>query len=338
MKGVAKKVELLVTDTERTTKLHELLGKRFTNHGQLLLPTFGQYEALTSDEGLLALTKDMCRWLGYKPRSLHVRFGVVTNSSHAHVEPDLITINQDFKNHPLVTGGILARAVIEFVAGHHHFIADERFIEVNTIESGLGLWLINAFQPKASKREKLYHLLDSTWLQHEGLQLQTMSVAEYLRQFTIFTSVNHLFPEDYGRNISKRSSHLLPATSSATKITPMLEPSTTLTHVKNANGLWLRIGLLASTLAIVCITGVVLWTQRNTPIPHDQTRDSASLRVIKSSLSDCIQMASDQQSKLDPNDLFMTRQIDATKARCESLRNQYNDALSTYEDNYPQPN
>ena len=334
MKGVAKKAEVLVTDNERTARLHELLGARFTHHGQLHLPTFGQYEALSDDDGLQALAKDMCRWLGYKPRSLNVTYGNIDTADHVQVNSASITVSKDFNDHPLVTGGLLARAVIRFVSEHHHFVPDERFVEVNTIESGLGIWIINAFQPKTSKREKLYHMLDGNWLQRDGIQLQTMSMAEYLRQFDIYTRQNHLFPEDYAKSISKRSKFMIPLTPSSTKVTLMAEPSTTLGHIKSANGLWLRIGLLASTLAIVVITGLILVSGQTRPTPYDQTRDSESLRIIKASLGECIRKASEQESTYDPNDLFMTRQIDATKNRCESLRNQYNDNLSTYETNY----
>ena|ERR1700741_4192332 len=334
MKGVAKTAELLVTDAERTTKLHDLLGSRFTNHGQLLLPTFRQYEDLHDDEGLTKLVKDMCRWLGYKPRTLECIFGKTDQHAYYVVTDTSIVIHEDFKEHPLVTGGIVACAVLRFVLQHHHFESNARFIEVATIETGLSLWMINAFQPKHNRRERFYHMLDGSWLQLEGLQLQAMSIGEYLRLFSIFTTANHLFPEDYGRAVSKRNIHLLPTTPSTQKIIPLTEPSATLAHRHEANGLWARILLLSLIAAAVVVFGFFIWGHRSHPISAEQTRDADAVRVIKASLDSCIKEASDKQSNYDPNDLFMTRQIDATKVRCESLRNQYNEALDHYEKNY----
>lgn len=328
------KTELLVTDEERIAKLYVLLGTRFSHHGQLLLPTFRQYEALSTDEGLRALAKEFCRWLGYKPQSLIVKFGEVKSDVSYAITPDSITINYAFRDHPLVTGGLLATAVLRFVLEHHHYAPDDRFIEVATVEAGLGLWVINAFKPRLSRREKLYHMLDGNWTQLEGFQLKAMTAGEYIRQFTIFARNNRHFPEEYGRSISKRSIHLIPSTPSMTKIIPLPEPSTTSKHRRNANSLWIKIALLSASAAAITIFGLLILGHRTTSTSYEQTRDAQALRVIKASLDTCIEQASDQQSSYDPNDLFMTRQIDATKTRCESLRNQYNDLLSLYEINY----
>jgi hypothetical protein len=331
MKGVG--IELLVTDDERTTKLHELLGSRFTNHGQLLLPTFRQYEALGTDEGLLALAKDLCRWLGYKPRQINVAYSTSPSQPYS-VTADTILVDQRFREHPLVAGGLLAWAVLRFIAEHHHFIPDDQFIETASIESGLGLWVINAMQPRRTRREKLYHMLDGNWLQLEGIQLQAMSSGEYLRQFEIFTSIHHLFPEEYARSVSKRSLHLLPNTPSSEKLIPMPEPSATLTHIHNANMLWTKIILLSLIVSVAVVSGIFLLGERPPQTLQDQQRDSESLRVIKASLDECTQHASDQLSNYDPNDIFMARQVDATKTRCESLRNQYNSSLDDYQKTY----
>lgn len=336
MKGVVKtENEVLVTEDEIFAKLHEILGGRFTNHGQLFQPTFPPYEALQDDTGLNELAKEFCRWLGYKPRRLTVKYGSVPGGSYSVIDAETVTINALFRDHPLVTGGILALAMLEFVLERHDYIPDERFIDVSSVEAGLGLWVINALQPKRTLREKLYHMIDGNWLQLEGLRLDAMTTADYLRLFSIYASINRLFPEDYGRSISRRSMHFLPTTPSATKIIPLPEPNATHRHIQQANKLWIKILLLSMTVAAILLFSVILISQRSKPVSYEETRDAQALRTVKSSLDDCLKLASKQQSTYDPNDLFMTRQIDATKTRCESLRNQYNDALSLYEVNYP---
>lgn len=334
MKGAGIKTELLVTDEERITKLLDLLGTRFSNHGQLLLPTYRQYEALDSDEGLEALTKEFCRWLGYKPRQLTVRYGEISSGAYYTFTEESIIVNEMFREHPLVTGGIVACATLRFIIEQRHYLPDDRFIEVGAVETGLALWIINALKPRRARREKFYHMIDSNWQQLEGIQLESMTDAEFLRQFSIFTTTNRHFPEEYGRGVSKRNLHLLPKTPSTGNIIPLAEPTATHNHIQAANALWTKIALLSLTASAVALCGLFVITHHTKSIAFDEVRDAESLRVIKASLGDCIQKASKQQSTYDPNDLFMTRQIDATKTRCESLRNQYNEALSQYEQAY----
>ncbi len=336
MKGEAKQTTtVLVTDGERTNQLLDILGERFSHHGELHVPTLEQYEALGNDEGLAALTIDLCRWLGFKPKKLRVCYGNTPSTTHSDVSDDTIIISNLLRDHPLAVGGMIALATIELVSLHHALKIDERFTEVGTIESGLALWVINAIDPHVSRFEKLYHLIDGAWHRLDGLQLKSMSIGEYLQQFSIYTSQNHLFPESYIRGVSRRSIHLLPPTPNSVNIPPMPQPTIMFNHQHNAKIMLMRISLLSLIAACIFTCAITLWNGRSQPIPEQQIRDTESLRVIKQSLSECIYKASEQQSTYDPNDLFMTRQIDATKARCESLRNQYNDALSQYQTNYP---
>ena len=333
MKGAAAtKSELLVTDTERVAKLRELLGHRFTNQGQLLVPTFRQYEALDNDDGLLLLAKEICRWIGYKPHVLTVTYR--QHESQSIVTKDTISINQDFRDHPLATGGILVLATLRFIFAQKHYIPDERFIEVASIETGLGLWIMNSFPHIRSHRERLYHMLDGAWLQLEGVQLQAMTTAEYVRQFGIFTSQNRLFPEDYTKGITSRNRYVVPTHPSGSPLVFLPEPSATKQHIKKANAAWIRIFLIALIASTGFVFSIFLWTHRSTQVSTDQLNAKRSLQVIKESLTKCINQASDQQNTADPNDLFATRRIDAIKSRCESLRNQYNDELDSYQQNY----
>jgi len=336
MKGVDHKTnDLLVTGDEQTTKLLDLLGKRFTNHGQLLLPTYNQYELLGDDEGLQALAKEFHRWLGYKPHSVHVTYSTGKKSLQPMtVTSEEIIIDSQYRNHPLVVGGMLALGVLSQIMAKHHYMADERFIENATIQTGLGLWVINAFRPRTSRRESMYHMLDGAWLQHEGLQLGVLTKGQYLQEFSIFTSQHRLFPEEYLRGVSKRNFYLLPPVTSNHKPTPLPEPTSTHNHLAAARTMWIKLGLVALIISSGVAFGIFIWSGRDQGPPVDQIRDKNALQVIKTSLDDCTKHASDQLSTYDPNDLFMTRQVDATKSRCESLRNQYNDALDTYQTTY----
>ncbi len=337
MKGVEPDTNtLLVTNDEQTAKLFEVLGARFTNHGQLLLPNSDLYEKLSDDEGLQALAKELYRWLGYKPHSLDVVYGASQSPTTTSLKK--IIVDEQYRNHPLVVGGLVTLAVLRQVMTKHHYGADEHFIENASIQAGLGLWIINAFKPHASHHESLYHMLDGGWLQHEGLQLDAFTKGQYLQEFAIFTSQHRLFPEDYLRGVSKRSHYLLPTTTGTDKVAPLPEPTATSKHLRAAKLMWAKLAIIAITLSLIITFGLVLWAGTEKAPNADQARDEKALSVIKTSLDDCVKHASDQLSTLDPNDLFMARQSDATKSRCESLRNQYNEALDAYQDAYLKQN
>ena len=333
MKGVEPiTTTLLVTNDEQTAQLFEVLGKRFTNHGQLLLPTYQQYELLADDTGLQALAKEFYRWLGYKPHSLNITYG--ETKQPVDITAKTMVVDQEYKNHPLVVGGLVALAVMRQIMTKHHYGASDRFIENATIQTGLGLWIINAFKPHTTHNEALYHMIDGAWLQHEGLQLDALTKGQYLQEFTMFTSQHRVFPEDYLRGISKRSRHLLPSTISTDKVVSLAEPTATAKHLRAGRLMWAKLIMIMLTASLILTFGLVLLVNQEAKPNLDQARDKKALSVIKTSLDDCAKQASDQLSTSDPNDLFMTRQADAIKSRCESLRNQYNDALDTYQTTY----
>ncbi len=322
-----------LTDEGRQAKLDELLAGRFRQRGKLHLPTTTQYNSLNTNDGLLTVCKDMCRWLGVKPNGLQVVFGnISTNFDYTN---DTIIINQRYKSHPYAVGAFLALATVTyFVQRYNNDSTDRLFIEYAALHSGLGIWVLNALQPKTSRPEALYTAIDGRWFHTEGISLQLYSSSQFASQVASFAHSNRIAPESYLPQVSPRSRHLLPALMQTASTRSLSEPDIVVYHRREARRLWTKIWLVVGIFALVTTVGVYYVAQRKPSTDPIQIQARQSLDIIKESVDACVKKASDQQSSYDPNDLFMTRQIDATKSRCESQRNQYNYALGEYRDTY----
>ena len=163
----------LLTDDDRRAYLHKLLGHRFKAHEQIQLPTLDQYNSLGSNEGLQTVGYEICRQLGFKPSGLRIRYSETSLSSGYAVDyaSKIILINPHFKQHPYSSGAELALAITTYALQYlSHEVPDRAFAEFATIETGLGLWIVNALRPRLSLRQKIYHIIDSSWFHGEGVQ------------------------------------------------------------------------------------------------------------------------------------------------------------------------
>jgi hypothetical protein len=336
MSGTKSQATLL-TDEERLAVLAKIIGKHPIKSPAIQLPSAAQYNQLSTDDDLQTLAKDMCRWLGFKPRSLTVSYADPQLVDDFLVSKDSIRINWLYRDHPYIVGALLVFAVLGFVAEHHNQPTDRSFLEFASIHSGLGLWVVNALRPKISRFESLYHAIDGAWFRREGLKLESYTAPQYAHLVASYAHDNRVEPEAIMPSITSRSRYLLPDYLTSKFESSLIDPVKIITHQRQARLMWAKIILLCLTVSLGTTIGVYLYTQKNPEITPAQIQDQQAVQIIKKSLDNCLQKASGQQSTYDPNDLFMTRQIDATKSHCQSLRNEYNFALDRYQKTYPKP-
>lgn len=328
---------LLLTDDERRAKLDTLLAHRFTERGQLQLPNTQNYNSLSTDKGLQAVGVEMCRWLGLKPNGLKIQF---TNDRAApsytyNVKDKTISIRNQYVHHPYTVGGLLALATISyFIERYDHQTPDRPLIEFATIETGLSLWILNALRPKLNFRQKMYHLLDSAWFHADGLQLSHYSPSQYAERTALYARDNRISEETYIPHVLKRCQYLLPNFTVKKVMRHLQESNASIRNKKAANMLWAKIVLTASIIAAGVTLGIYAHTIRPTIDSTAQVAARDNIFSLKSAYNTCITEAFRQQNTHDPNDLFMTRQVDAKKAECESRRNEYNYAVDQYESIY----
>jgi hypothetical protein len=324
----------LLTDDDRRAHLHTLLAHRFKAHEQIQLPTLEQYNNLHSDEGLKAAGYEMCRQLGFKPSGLKIHYGedlLQSGFSVTHTSKTIL-ISPLFKQHPYACGAELVLAVVSYVLEHlAHRLPDRDFTEFATIESGLGLWIVNALRPQLSLRQKIFHLLDSSWFHSEGIQLVAYSPKQYVERFVSYTHENHITADTYLPYVLPRVRYLFPEFILSQSARHLPEATVSLHHKRSANLLWLKIILISLITACGISLGVYISASQPDQVNPEIERRHQIAQDLKKSYDECQNEASKQQSTFDPNDLFLTRQVDDTKTRCESLRNQYNYAVDQYQ-------
>jgi hypothetical protein len=324
----------LLTDEDRRAYLHKLLAHRFKAHEQVQLPTLDQYDSISSDEGLGSIGREMCRQLGFKPSGLTIRFSDSSLPSGYRISHDskTILIDPKLKQHPYSSGAELALAVTAYALEHlSHISPDRAFTEFATIETGLGLWIINALRPRLGLKEKIYHLIDSSWFHNDGIQLEAYSPRQYVERFVSFTHENHVTVDTYLPHVVRPVRYLFPkfVLSQSSRYLPAA--TLALRHKHSADLLWVKVILVALILSGSVVLGVYALASQQAPVNPAIERSKQNALHLKKAYIECQNDASDQQSKYDPNDLFLTRQVDDTKTRCESLRNQYNYAVDQYQ-------
>ena len=328
--GGKTKSTVLLTDEERKAKLDGLLGHRFTERGKLQLPATHVYNELEADSGVQDFAIEICRWLGFKPNGLSVSYGITEGHHDYRVDTTLkkITIHARYKHHPYTVAGLIVFAILAYITTHHdHVEPDTAFIEYASIETGLGLWIMNALQPRLHTYEKIYHFLDSAWFYNEGFRLVNYQPEQYASRVIAYAREHRIADDAYVRHILPRCRHLLPKTLTIQHPHYLPESNASIQGRKSARKLWIKLSLIASIIAVGI--GLGIWVFGQSRINNDTTTSAAlmDIQIRKQKYETCIETASKLQSTYDPNDLFLTRQVDSKKAECESLRNEYNYAV-----------
>lgn len=334
---MAGEFQQLLTDDDRRAHLHKLLGHRLKAAGKLQLPTLAHYQHMGTDDGLRTAGYDMCRQIGFKPNGLKIKYGTVALVDGYAIDRQnkTVVIDPQLALHPYHAGATLAMGTLAYVVGHVGDGAPSKsFVEFATIEAGLGLWLVNALKPRVSIRQKLYHLIDSSWFHSEGIQLVSYSQRQYVERVASFAHENRIAADTYLPHVLRRVRYLFPAFILAQSQRHLPEAPATLIHRKSANQLWLKVLLVALILTSGVIFGTYIIATRPAPTNPEIEELQKSISELKRAYESCKNTASQQQSTYDPNDLFLTRQIDETKSRCESLRNQYNYTVDQYQHSY----
>jgi hypothetical protein len=324
----------LLTDDDRRAYLHELLGHRLKSTERLQLPTLESYNFISTDSGLKTVAYEMCRQIGFKPGGLKVQYASKPLLAGYVVDQDTktILIDPQLSRHVYSCGAVLAMAVVTYAVEHFsHQKADRPFIEFVTIETGLGLWIINALRPRISLRQKLYHIIDTSWFHKEGILMEAYSQRQYVERVVSFAHENHIDVDSYLPHVLERVRYLFPSFTLNQSHRYLPEAPSALVHKKAANQLWVKVILIVLIAASGIVFGVYALVSRQAPVNPEIERLHRQVNKLKKSYEDCQQEVSKQQSTYDPNDLFMTRQIDDTKSRCESLRNKYNYTLDQYQ-------
>lgn len=323
----------LLTDEGRRVHLRKVLDHRFTRQGKLSLPSLTDYNKLDTDEGLQTVGTELCRWIGLKPDGLQMRFtkSPLTHGFSVDTHEKSIYIQDNFRRHPYSCGALLVFAVIAYTMQKlDHASPDTAFIECAAIELGFGAWVINSLSPNIRWHRRIYHVIDSSWYQAETLHLQNYTNTHYVQLFLQYTRDNRISADTFLPHILKQCRYLFPEFVRTQSVRSLPESNMTLEHKNSARMLWIKLSAVSAIIALSVLLSVYVLSSTGQADTSHASKVLAA-EELRKQYGDCQAEAAEKQSSYDPNDLFMTRQVDAIKSRCESLRNQYNYAVDQYQ-------
>jgi hypothetical protein len=328
VKKSAKK-QVLLTNDERRAHIQDVFGHRLLKAGKFLLPTTLSYNSLVTDSGLQDVLIQICRWLGVKPNGLTAIYSDTTPEND--VDHMIIHIATSTRNNPFLVGSDLCMAVLSHAMSRHSSdTVDKDILELATIETGLGLWIVNGLAPKQSHFQNVYHVLSGDWQYSQGISLTTFQNAQYAHAVAEWAHINRIAPEEYLPHIRSSNRHLLPSHLVESGLPSLPEPSVIHARHHMSRMFWVKLFLIVTIVALITLGALYAWSLRNPAISAKQLEEEQSLQILKRSYKACVLKATGQRDTYDPNDLLLERQIEATQSRCESLRNEYNHALDQY--------
>lgn len=320
----------LLTDEERRAYIQKALGHRLQKPGQLFLPTAQLYDALITESGIHHLLIELCRWLGVKPGSIEVSFKEINGDFI--VDGKMIYVAKQYQGHPFITGSVLSLTALAFALSRHGTnLPDRNLLELASIETGLGILIVNGLPPKLSFFQSTYHIIADDWQHREGFPLLAYQKSHYAHLLAEWAHTNRIPSEEYLPHVQGSSRHLFPSHIASQSIASLPEP--TVIHARHhaARLFWLKLLVMAAILAMTTASILYFWAQRQPVVSAEQQEAKQSLRIMKRSYDACILKATGQRNSYDPDDLLLERQIEATQSKCESLRNEYNHALDQYQ-------
>ena len=332
MKGEPTTGQTLLTDDELRTYLRSVIHNGFVQRGNMSVPTTAQYNLLGTDDGLKAVFHDICRWLGTKPSGITIAY---TTEQTALYKDNGISIPAACATHPLITGRLLVFAALTYYLERYgHKVPTQSLIEFASIETGLGIWVLNGLPPRAKKHRSLYHKIKGHHVDQLTQPLTHYTTVLYAHQLANYAHNNHILAEQYLAGVSQTHRYLLPTVVTSKSVRSLTEPIAISNHHAAARLLVVRCILLAGIAAAIITLGILLYTITRPAVSYEQKQSELTLKVMKTAVDACVDKAQLQQNTFDPNDFSLTQQTDATKVRCESLRNEYNYALKQHDSRY----
>ena len=304
-----------------------LFGGKHAHPDELFLPTREFYDQLRTESGLAAAAKQLYQWVGIKPRHLHATYSADTGTYHT--QDGHLQIAAHYQSLPYQTGALLALAVLTDVVGDHmHYGADRAFLEYLTIETGLGLLLANGLCPPHAKWESILHKIHGEWHSNLTIDLQTYRTINYVDELKHYASARHLSTRRWSSYLqpnARRQFGLGPHSSIAQPLA-MIERARQRKVYTNA----LSIVLIAFCGGAAATIGAYVWSQRPEHVSGAAIAQYQRVAEKQHAYDQCQSSVRTQLNGSESNDVYADQRLNAAKAECMSLMNQYNAEVSRY--------
>lgn len=318
--------EVLLTQEAKLALFRKIFDGKLVHRGKLFRPTVEFYDQLGSNEELTAAAKQIYRWLGIKPYTLTVSF---SEHSGIRVGHDRIEIPAHFQGFPYQSATCLALGVMRHVIAYRfrHHEVDDAFIEFATLESGLGIIVINGLCGTHSLSTRTYHFIQKHPGAHHLPNLSEYSRTDYAHEVVEYALRYRVPAEGWYPYVNNSARRLL-----RIKVTrsPHVLPLQERAYRHHSRQWWTKLWLYATLAAILITSALFILSQRPwspSPTAADRYHD---ITVLESSVRICEKQVVALQNAADVNEIFNDININATKSRCQSLRNSYNYSVKLY--------
>lgn len=315
--SIKDKVEqtALLTHADKIKKIEEVFsGIRYM--ADIFLPDDEFYGQIITVEDPERMADILFKWLGIKHRS--VQFHIDPNQEQLIVyshkkNTSQISLGLPVLEDPLLCGAAVAHAIV-----HHLLIGrakislgdhdeNEALADLGTIYAGFGVLILNS--------------LDTV-----QVPLGSMAVANYASEFMDYCNEHRIVNSVWQPYVLPSvATEYLSSRSAIKKLKPFIRRRLITQRTKKRK---LVLGLVMSGLIVI---GISIFTlTRPTGLSPDLQEKRDAIAILRSQIEQCHNLVKYKQQKWDQSDIFIQRQIDADRTRCESLTSRYNYELNDY--------
>jgi hypothetical protein len=331
--SVVPEANELVTTPSKVAFIRDLFKGHFAHQDQLMQPLSDWYNRPLTDDELEGVVKQLCQWAGVKPRQLDVKYQAGLDASGNYYEDDdghHIVVSTDYSRKSYEIVAILAHETTHYILeSRKHLKTDdqplkEELIDLATIYLGFGVLVANGLNRHENWTQRLWN---AVWPFSSSLYLGSYSPSEYARQLGHYVGqssmVNHddlqaLLTPWSRRLFIDREPHYNP---------PALYVQQAAKRIKTAN--LVLVGSCCLALFVSFLT--IFIVKQIPPQASDELiiqREQADVLYRQYLL--CNQSVSSRKANTPQPDIFTQQNINADAQRCQSLKNQYNSIVDSY--------
>ncbi|PID32132.1 hypothetical protein CR970_02185, partial [Candidatus Saccharibacteria bacterium] len=247
----------LLTVNAKRAHYHSLFRQRSRG---MFLPDTAFYNKLHTDSGLRACAHELFRWIGAKPRKLRIAYGQQT--ADGAQSNDSIILPEQLRSHPFQAGAALAVAVLQnAIAARAQGAIEDDFVEFASVESGLGVLVINGLYAPYPGWQQVVHNVFKDWEPPMPHTLAHYQPTHYCEEVVHFAEANHVSTRRWTHYVHTPALRHLPIDSLPPRHSqPLpkaeaLRRSITLRHIA-------AIVLIALAAAGIVIIGLYVYGQR----------------------------------------------------------------------------
>lgn len=315
-------IDGLLTEEAKIERIKKILPSH-ARRGFFFTPSDTFYATPRDNDGLKSISKELCKWIGFKPVGLTISFTRKISDDSVFVVNDdgpAILIHGRHANNPFACAQLLAEGLMQYYLDYrkHLKLSDSEeqktLVMLGVVYSGLGLLALNYSTSYWQEHyPKLYYLF------HHARD-NGKTAARYTKYVSRFAL-------DYGIELGTFTKYLCPW---AQILLPSKwqNASKDLDYVKTARMKSRRAYFtLVTSLLIVIVGTSVSWhliAGRPPGLPRYLQNEREEIDILKIAYDACNTSVAQKQKQYDQTDFFILRNIEADQERCISIRNKYN--------------